>query len=171
MIEHIERANVGAVGAKLSYPDFTLQHAGVILGINGVASHGHKHLPSDSPGYFMRANAIQNLSACTAACLMVKKEVFNKVGGFDEKNLKIAFNDIDLCLKIRDLGYLITYTPFAHLIHHESKSRGFEDTPQKISRFKKEIEFMKYKWREKLIFDPYYNKNLTLIKEDFSVKL
>lgn len=171
MIEHIERDNVGAVGAKLSYPDFTLQHAGVILGINGVASHGHKHLPSDSPGYFMRANAIQNLSACTAACLMVKKEVFNKVGGFDEKNLKIAFNDIDLCLKIRDLGYLITYTPFAHLIHHESKSRGFEDTPQKINRFKKEIEFMKYKWREKLIFDPYYNKNLTLIKEDFSVRL
>lgn len=171
MVEHIQREEVGAVGAKLSYPDYTIQHAGVILGINGVASHGHKNLPSNSPGYFMRANTIQNLSACTAACLLVKKEVFEKVGGFDEQNLKIAFNDIDFCLKIRDLGYLITYTPFAHLIHYESKSRGFEDTPQKIKRFEKEIDFMKLKWGKKLHQDPYYNKNLTLQKEDFSIKL
>lgn len=171
MVEHIERDEIGAVGAKLSYPDFTLQHAGVILGINGVASHGHKHLPSNTPGYFMRANAIQNLSACTAACLMVKKEAFKKAGGFDEKNLKIAFNDIDLCLKIREQGNLISYTPFAHLIHHESKSRGFEDTPQKIERFRSEVNFMRLKWGEKLFFDPYYNINLTLKKEDFSIKL
>lgn len=171
MIEHIERPEIGAVGAKLSYPDNTLQHAGVVLGINGVAGHVHKHLPSISPGYFMRANAIQNLSACTAACLMVKKAVFEKIGGFNEKNLTIAFNDIDLCLEIRKLGYKITYTPYAHLTHYESKSRGFEDTPEKIKRFESEIKFMQQKWGETLFSDPYYNPNLTLNKEDFSLKM
>ena len=171
MLEHFEKEEVGAVGAKLSYPDFTLQHAGVILGINGVASHGHKHLPSNSPGYFMRANTIQYLSACTAACLMVRKSIFEKVNGFDADNLKIAFNDIDLCLKIRALDFKIVYTPFAHLIHHESKSRGFEDSPEKIRRFENEIAFMQKKWGKTLKDDPYYNPNLTLHKEDFSLKI
>jgi GT2 family glycosyltransferase len=171
MLEQIQRKKVAAVGAKLLYPDHTIQHAGVILGINGVASHGFKHLPSDSPGYFMRANAPQNLSACTAACLMIKKSVFEELKGFDTENLKIAFNDIDLCLKIREAGYLIVYTPYAELIHHESKSRGFDTTPEKIERFASEVGFMKNKWKETLLNDPYYNSNLTLTKEDFSLKL
>ena len=171
MLEHIQRKKVGAVGAKLLYPDYSIQHAGVILGINGVASHGFKHLPHDTPGYFMRANATQNLSACTAACLMIKKSVFEEVKGFDAKNLKIAFNDIDLCLKIREAGYLIVYTPYAELIHHESKSRGLDSTPEKMERFASEVSFMKNKWKNTLQNDPYYNSNLTLEKEDFSLKL
>jgi len=170
MIEHIQREEVGAVGAKLLYPDKSIQHAGVILGIGGIAGHSHKYLPGNQPGYFMRASVIQNLSACTAACLMVKRSVLEEVKGFDEEYLKVAFNDVDLCLKVRRAGYLIVYTPYAELIHHESKSRGAENTSKKIERFNKETELMNERWGGTLARDPYYNPNLSVTHEDFRLK-
>jgi len=170
MVSHAVRPEIGCVGAKLYYPDGNIQHGGVILGIGGVAGHSHKHFPSEHPGYMNRLILVQNLSAVTGACLMVKKKIYEEVGGLDEENLKIALNDVDFCLKVREAGYRNLWTPYAELIHHESKSRGYEDTPEKVKRFKKEIEFMKKKWGEKLLKDPYYNPNLTLDKEDFSIK-
>jgi O-antigen biosynthesis protein len=170
MVEHTVRPEVGAVGARLLFPDNTIQHAGVILGIGGVAGHSHKHFHQNHPGYFSRASAIQNLSAVTAACLMVKKEVFESLDGFDEKNLAIAFNDVDFCLRLRQKGLLIIYTPYAKLYHYESVSRGQEDSPEKVARFNKEIEYMQKTWSNILLTDPYYNPNLTLKREDFSIK-
>jgi len=167
MLEHCQKKHVGAVGAKLLFPDNTIQHAGVFISSNGFISHSHKPLPDSYPGYFARPHLIQNLSAVTGACLMVKNEHFNEVGGFDDENLTIMFNDIDLCLKLRKKGYLIIYTPFAELYHHESVSRGYEITP----KIKKEVEFMKRKWKKIIENDPYYNPNLTLDKEDFSFRL
>ena len=177
MLEHVQRKEIGAVGAKLLYPNNTIQHAGVILGITGtpgkkgVAGHSHKYLPNTEHGYFFRPHLIQNLSAVTAACMMLRKAVFEEVGGFDE-NLSVAFNDVDLCLRIREKGYLIVYTPYAILYHHESLSRGYEDNPEKQTRFLKEVGYIREKWGHIIDKgDPYYNPNLTLEKEDFSIKL
>lgn len=174
MLEHSQRREVGAVGAKLLYPNNTIQHAGIIIGIIGnppVAGHAHRHLPVLHPGYFGRANHIANVSAVTAACLMVRKTVFEEVGGFDEE-LAVAFNDIDLCLKIRKQGYLIVYTPYAELYHHESLSRGYEDTPEKKARFTREVRYIRERWGKVIDSgDPYYNLNLTREKEDFSVNI
>lgn len=167
MLEHCQKKHVGAVGAKLLYPDNTIQHAGVFISSNGLIFHSHKHLPDIHPGYFVRPHLIQNLSAVTGACLMIKKNLFKEVSGFDKKNLSTIFNDIDLCLKIRKKGYLVIYTPFAKLYHHESVSRGYDITPQ----IKKEIEFMMTKWKKVIEKDPYYNPNLTLNKEDCSFRL
>ena len=166
MMSHIQRDEVGAVGAKLLYPNNTLQHAGIIAGLGGIAGHSHKHLPDKAAGYFFRPHLIQDLSGCTAACLLTKRAVYNKVGGLNEKKLKIAFNDVDFCLKIRKAGYLIVYTPYAKLYHHESVSRGYEDTPEKQERFQRECEYM-YKTWGKALKDPYYNVNLSLAYEDF----
>lgn len=172
MVEHIQRDNVGAVGARLLYPDMTVQHAGVILNLKGLAGHAHRHLPDDMSGYFLRSVAIQNFSACTAACLLVKKAIFEKVNGFDEIHLPIAFNDIDLCLKIRSLDKLIVYTPYARLIHFESKSRGSDQTSERVRQFQAEIDFFKKKWKSVLDKgDPYYNPNLDLQSEWFSLDL
>ena len=177
MLEHAQRDNVGAVGCKLLYPDNTIQHAGVILGItgtpsqSGVAGHSHKHLPNTAHGYFGRPHIIHNISAVTAACLIMRKDVFEDVGGFDE-NLAVAFNDVDLCLKIRDKGYLIVYTPYAELYHHESVSRGYEDTPEKQRRFSKEVKYIRDKWGKVIDRgDPYYNPNLSLNHEDYAIKI
>ena len=177
MLEHAQREDVGAVGCKLLYSNNTIQHAGVILGITGtpgqvgVAGHSHKHLPNAAHGYFGRPHIIHNVSAVTAACMMLRKDVFKEVDGFDE-NLAVAFNDVDLCLKIRDKGYLIVYTPYAELYHHESLSRGYEDTPEKQERFLKEVGYVREKWGEIIDEgDPYYNPNLTLSKEDFSIQI
>jgi O-antigen biosynthesis protein len=171
ILEFAQRKDVGAVGAKLCYKNNTIQHGGVIIGIGGVAGHSHKHFPRSNPGYMKRLDIIQNLSAVTGACMMVRREVFDEVGGFDEK-LTIAFNDVDLCLKIREKGYLIVYTPYAELYHYESMSRGYEDTPERKARFTKELAYMKRKWQQLLEKgDPYYNPNLTLDKEDFSIRL
>ena len=168
MLMFAQRKDVGAVGAKLYYPDDTIQHAGVILGIVGVAGHAHKYFNRPDHGYFSRLKIVQNLSAVTGACLLMRKEIFFVIGGFDE-SYKVAFNDIDLCLKIRKAGYLIVFTPFAELYHYESKSRGYEDTPEKQQRFESEILRFKKQWQEELADgDPYYNPNLTLLKEDFS---
>jgi GT2 family glycosyltransferase len=170
MVSHALRPEIGCVGAKLYYSNRTFQHCGVILGLGGVAGHSHKHFPPNHPGYFNRLLLIQNLSAVTAACLLMRKSVFEEVGGLDEKKLRIAFNDVDFCLKVREAGYRNLWTPYAELYHHESVSRGHEDTPEKIERFQFEVSHMKEKWGDKLLWDPYYNENLTREREDFSLR-
>lgn len=170
MLMFAQRKDVGAVGAKLYYSDDTVQHAGVILGLGGTAGHAHKHFNRTHPGYMARASIAQNLSACTAACLMMRRDVFDEVGGLDE-SFAVAFNDVDLCMKIRKKGYLIVFTPYAELYHYESKSRGNDSTPEKLERFRGEIDRFKEKWQKQLDDgDPYYNPNLTLTRDDFSLK-
>lgn len=169
MLSFAQFEDVGCVGARLWYPDDTLQHAGVVLGIGGVAGHVHNMLPKGELGYFGRAVHHQEFSAVTAACLMLRKSYFDEVGGFEE-GLSVAFNDIDLCLKIRESGKRNIYTPFAELYHLESKSRGTEDNPQKIARFNSEVDFMKNKWGSTLTSDPHYNPNLSLRDGDFDLQ-
>jgi GT2 family glycosyltransferase len=152
----------------LWYPDDTLQHGGVITGIGGVAGHSHKYLNKGAPGFFHRAQLIQSLSAVTAACLVIKKSIYQKVGGLDETNLKCAFNDIDFCLRVREAGYRNVWTPYAELYHHESASRGYENIPEKQVRLAKEMQYMKQRWGDLLLNDPAYSPNLTLDREDFS---
>lgn len=170
MLMYAQRSDVGAVGAKLYYDDDTIQHAGVIVGLGGVAGHSHKGFARENPGYMARAAIAQNLSACTAACLMMRKDVYNEVGGLDE-GYAVAFNDIDFCMKIRKADYLIVFTPFAEFYHYESKSRGDEDTPEKRARFNSEIFRFQERWEKELkAGDPYYNPNLSLDSEDFSLR-
>lgn len=170
MVSHAQRKDIGCVGAMLYYPNDTIQHAGVIIGIQGVANHSHKHFERNHPGYFRRLQVVQNFSAVTAACLLVKKAIFNEVNGLNEKDLAIAFNDIDFCLKVQKAGYRNLWTPYAELYHHESVSRGAEDNPEKIARFNKEVEYMKGHWKTDQISDFAYNPNLTRSREDFSLK-
>lgn len=163
MLEHSQRPEVGIVGAKLLYADDTIQHAGVVVGMGGVAGHGHLFLPKDSPGYFGRPQLTQRLSAVTFACAMVRRDAFEKVGGLNEVDLKIAFNDVDFCMRAREAGYQVIYTPYAVLYHYESKSRGYEDTPEKQARFGKEVRYMQERHADALrAGDPFYNPNLTL---------
>jgi len=168
LLEHSQRPEVGAVGAKLYYPDDTIQHGGVIIGVGGIAGHSHKHVQRVDSGYFSRLHLIQNLSAVTAACLMVKKSLYQAVGGLDEPHLAVAFNDVDFCLRLREKGYLNVFTPYCELYHHESKTRGHEDTPQKKQRFAKEIAYIRKRHAAILQNgDPYYNPNLPLDRDDF----
>ena len=169
MVSHALRSDIGCVGAKLYYPDESIQHAGIIMGLGGGAAHSHRHFPREHPGYIGRLKMVQNLSGVTGACLLVKRSTYNEVGGLDQENLKIAYNDVDFCLKVREAGYRNLWTPFAELYHYESVSRGYEDSPEKIARFKSETEFLRKKWGNKLLVDPYYNKNLTQVREDFSI--
>ncbi|MEE4676797.1 glycosyltransferase family 2 protein [Pseudomonas alliivorans] len=169
MVSLALQPNAGAVGARLWYPDDRLQHGGVIMGPLTLAGHAHKMLPRGHHGYFGRAALIQGMSAVTAACLIVKKSIFEEVGGLNEKELKIAFNDVDLCLKIMAAGYQNIWTPNADLYHHESATRGIEDTPEKIQRFMSEVEYVQCKWRGVINDDPFYNPNLTFSAEDFSI--
>jgi GT2 family glycosyltransferase len=169
MVSLCIQEGVGCVGAKLYYPNDTLQHAGVILGIKGVANHSHNKHSRHHDGYFGRLRVPQALSAVTAACLVVKKEVYLQAGGMNEEDLTVAFNDVDFCLKVRALGYRNVWTPYAELYHFESLSRGSEDTPEKKARFAKEVAYMKSKWGPALLDDPFYNPNLTLDEEDFSL--
>ncbi|MDD2893152.1 MAG: glycosyltransferase [Halothiobacillaceae bacterium] len=171
MVSHACRDEIGCVGAKLYFPDGTIQHAGVILGVGGVAGHAHKHFAGDAHGYFSRLRLVQNLSAVTGACLVVRKAVYEQVGGLNEEHLKVAFNDVDFCLKVRADGYRNLWTPYAELFHHESKSRGHEDTPEKQARFQREVAWMLATWGEQLQHDPYYNPNLTLDNGGFSLSL
>lgn len=168
MVSQLQQRGVGATGAKLYYPNDLLQHAGVVLGIGGVAGHSHKGRLRGDVGYFNRIILNQDVSAVTAACMLVRRSVFEEVGGFDSESLAVAFNDVDLCLKIRKAGYRIVYCAYAELYHFESISRGFENTPSKFQRFEKEIEVMKKRWKEILSCDPYYNPNLTLLTEDYT---
>lgn len=161
LVSHATRTEVGAVGGMLYYPGDTIQHAGVILGVGGVAGHAHVHLRRGSNGYLGRAGVVQNMSAVTGACLAIRREVFDEVGGMDE-GLAIAFNDIDLCLRIHERGYRNVWTPFAELYHHESASRGHENTPEKRARFRAETDIMRQRWGDLLLNDPAYNPNLSL---------
>lgn len=170
MLANVQRKEVGIVGAKLLYPDNMVQHAGVIIGMGGIAGHPLSRHPADDCGYFARGIIQQNLNAVTAACMLTKKEVYEKVNGFEEK-LAVAFNDIDLCLKVRKAGHLIVYDPEALLYHHESISRGKEDTLEKRNRFEGEVDYMAKKWKDVLEKgDEYYNPNLSLLSGNFELK-
>ena len=166
MVSHACRPEIGCVGAKLYYPDDTLQHGGVILGLWGLAGHSQKHFARDDTGYHNRLICTQNYSAVTAACLLVEKHIYEEVGGLEE-TLTVAFNDVDFCLKVREAGYRNLWTPWAELYHHESKTRGKEDTPEKKAREQQEIAYMQAKWQEILENDPAYNPNLTRVGEGF----
>jgi glycosyltransferase involved in cell wall biosynthesis len=168
MVSHALRPDVGAVGAKLWYPNERLQHAGIVLGIGGVAGHAHKSLKRYQKGYYARESILQSFSAVTAACLVIRKEIFEKIGGFNE-DLQVAFNDVDLCLRIREAGFRNIWTPYAELYHYESATRGYEDTSEKQIRFLKESAYMKQRWGDVLLNDPAYSPNLTLEHQDFSL--
>jgi len=171
MVSHALREEIGVVGSKLYYDDLTIQHAGVILGIKGMAEHSQKYFPRDSNGYFSRLKIIQNYSAVTGACLVLRKSIFEEVGGLDEKYLSVTLNDIDLCLKVSSRGYRNLWTPYAELYHHESKTRSKENTHKRLKRSKKEINYMQVKYKDMLEQgDPYYNKNLTLDYPNFNLK-
>lgn len=169
MLMYAQRDDIGIVGAKLYYPDNTVQHAGVILGIGGVAGHSHVNFERNDDGFAGRLKIVQNLSAVTAACLMIRRNVYEEVNGLNE-NLAVAFNDIDFCLKVRKQGYLIVFSPYVEMYHYESKSRGKDDTKEKSARFESEIKTFHNTWGL-WIRDPYYNDNLTLDKEDFSLRI
>jgi GT2 family glycosyltransferase len=168
MISFAARPEIGAVGARLWYPDGRLQHAGVIGGLGGVAGHAHKFLPRGSPGYFFRAQVHQSFSAVTAACLMIRKAVYEQVHGLDEA-LAVAFNDVDFCLRVREAGFRNVWTPYAEMIHHESASRGEERTHEQKVRFQQEVEFIQRRWGDKLRMDPAYSPNLALEETEFSL--
>ena len=168
MVSHAVRPEIGAVGAKLYYENETIQHAGIIVGLGGIAGHAHRHSPRSGAGYYSRAQVLQNYSAVTGACLVLRHNVYQEVGGLNEADLPIAFNDVDLCLRIQQKGYRILWTPYAELYHLESASRGADTDPDKLPRFVKEQEFMMSKWKDRMVYDPYYSPNLTLNKEDFS---
>lgn len=170
MVSLAVQDRVGAVGAKLLYPDDTVQHAGVIVGLGGVAGHSHKHSPRHAPGYFYRLLLRSDMSAVTAACLLIRASIYMEVGGLDEQ-LEVAFNDVDFCLRVQRAGYRNVWTPYAELYHHESASRGYEDTPEKKARFDREIAFVKSRWGEKLLNDRCYSPNLTLDSEDFAIAM
>lgn len=171
LLGYCMREDVGIVGAKLCYEDDTIQHAGVVIGFGGMAGHAFIGSSRYEPGYMGRIICAQNYSAVTAACLMTKKSVYKMAGGLTEE-FEVAFNDIDFCLKVRKLGKLVVYNPKAELYHYESKSRGLENTPEKVERFNGEADRLGKIWKE--LFqqgDPYYNPNLTLDKADFSLKV
>ncbi|MDR2109555.1 MAG: glycosyltransferase family 2 protein [Coriobacteriales bacterium] len=171
MLMFAQRPEVAAVGARLLFPDDTIQHGGVIIGIGGLAGHAHKGFKRDSPGYVCRLQLVQNISAVTGACLMLRKQVFWQIGGFDE-DFVVAFNDVDLCMRLRAAGYLNVFTPFAELYHHESKTRGYEDTPEKNKRFRGESVLFRKRWALELdAGDPYYSPHMSLEREDFSLRL
>lgn len=174
MLAQCRKERVAAVGAKLYYPDDTIQHAGIIVGIGGhargVAANMCAGLPREKGGYMNRASVRQNMSAVTAALMMMKRSVFEEVGGFTER-LTVAFNDVDLCLKARKAGWLVVYEPYVEAYHYESKSRGQEDTEEKLRRFQTEIEYMRTEWNDILRNgDPYYNPNLTRYRTDYSLR-
>ncbi|MCU0830695.1 MAG: glycosyltransferase family 2 protein [Rhizobiaceae bacterium] len=160
---------VGAVGAMLYYPDNTIQHGGVVMGLGGYAAHAHWRFPRGTAGYVGRAALRQSYSAVTAACLAVRREHYVAVGGLDEENFKVAYNDVDFCLKLRAHGLRNVWTPFAELYHHESATRGYETTPEKQKRFDGEKANLKAKWQAIIDHDPAYNPNLTLDHADFSL--
>jgi GT2 family glycosyltransferase len=168
LVCHAIRPEIGCVGAMLYYPNDTIQHGGVIVGTGGVAGHAYLHHARGTHGYFNRAKLVQSLSAVTGACLAVRRSVYLEVGGLDE-TLTVAFNDIDFCLRVRECGYRNMWTPFAELYHHESASRGHEDSPAKVKRFNSEVDRMIARWGMRLKRDPAYNLNLSLVTEPFTL--
>jgi GT2 family glycosyltransferase len=169
MVEQAQRPSIGAVGAKLLYPDGTVQHAGVVTGIGGVAGHSHKYADGSTGGYFNVLRTANNYSAVTGACLMVRRDVFERAGGFDER-LAIAFNDVDFCLRLRALGLYNVYLAHVVLYHYESKSRGADDEGAKRTRFHGERDRMQERWGAALACDPHYSPHLTVTSEDFAIR-
>lgn len=171
MVKAGVQPGVGAVGAKLYYADDTIQHAGVILGMGGVAGHSHLNYPRSATGYMQRLRYAQNMGAVSAACMLCSAELFRELGGFDE-GFVLAFNDVDLCMRIRAAGRRIVWTPYAELYHYESKTRGYEDTPEKLKRFKREYDLFMLKWGRQLQQgDPYYNPHYRLDRADFALRV
>ncbi|RDI74261.1 Glycosyl transferase family 2 [Gaiella occulta] len=164
MVGHLLQEGVGAVGAKLYYPDGTIQHAGVVLGLGGVADHLYRSLPRESDGYFGRAKLDQDLSCVTAGCMLMRKAVFDDLGGFDE-SWGVAFNDVDLCIRIREAGWRIVWTPSAELYHRESISLGRHDAPARRAQFEDEVRMLRERWGAILDRDPHYNPNLSLERQ------
>ena len=151
----------------LYYPDDRIQHAGVVLGIGKVAGHSHKLVSRQAAGYFGRLLIRQEYSAVTGACLVVRRAIYEEVGGLNETDLAVAFNDVDFCLKVREAGYRNIWTPYAEMYHFESASRKTEDTPEKLARFRREVNYMEGTWANVLFSDPAYNPNLSMNHEDF----
>ncbi|WP_226645181.1 glycosyltransferase family 2 protein [Microbulbifer variabilis] len=171
MVTHVIRPDIGCVGAKLYYGDGRIQHAGVVVGLGRLAGHAHKFYYRHELGYMNRLICTQNFSAVTAACLLVRKSVYETVGGLDEKHFEVAFNDVDLCLKVKEAGYRNLWTPWAEMYHHESISRGIDNTPEKRARFDREAMSLKSRWSTHEGQDPYYSPFLTHTREDFSLGL
>ncbi|HEY5838002.1 MAG TPA: glycosyltransferase [Pyrinomonadaceae bacterium] len=169
MVSHAMRAGIGAVGAKLYYPDDTIQHAGIILGLCNLAGYVHRYAPRDAAGHGGRLNRVQDCSAVTAACMVLKRTAFEDVGGFDDANLPVAYNDVDLCLRLRERGYRILWTPHAELYHLESASRPSDSSPEEKKRYQRECAYLKARWRQEVARDPFYNPNLTIAAEDYSL--
>ena len=170
MVEQAQRSSIGAVGARLLYPDNTIQHAGIIAGIRGGVGHGHRYYPSTATGYMNQIKAISNYSAVTAACLMCRRDLFNAVGGFDE-SFAVEGNDVDLCFKFLEQGYRNVYLPHVTLYHHESKSRGYNDTADKRSRGREERDRLTQKWRSLIDHDPCYSPNLSRQDGNYSLRV
>lgn len=169
ILSHLQRPGIGIVGVKLLYPDDTIQHGGVVLGVGGVAGHSYKSMPQDDYGHFCR-NVVQNtVSAVTGAALFVSKAHYDLLGGLNQENLKVAFNDIDFCLRSGSKGLRVVYLPQVKLYHHESKTRGYEDTEEKIMRYNKERDYLLNQWEEIIHNDPYYNPNLSINREDYTL--
>ena len=171
MLSHALREDIGCVGAMLYYSNDTVQHAGVVIGMGGVAGHPHKHTMRGDNGYHNYLKVVQNVSAVTGACLLVKKSIFDELGGLNEVDLKVAYNDVDFCLRVQELGYRNLWTPHAELYHHESASRGPDYTPANRERFLKEVEYMRKTWSTDTYRDPYYSVNLTLESDDMSIRV
>lgn len=171
LVRQAMRPDIGAVGARLLYPDGTIQHAGVFVGIGGAAGHGHRLQSADDTGYFERARLPQRVSAVTAACLVVSREKFNAVGGFDEHEFRVAFNDVDLCMKLNERGWTSFYEPRATLIHHESKSRGCDRSERNRARFAAELGALKRKWQTDKRRDPYHHPHLSSLSEQFLIEI
>ena len=170
LMNYGQREDVGVVGARLYYEDETIQHAGVIIGYGGLAGHAFKGFDRTRYGSLDRIICAQDYSAVTAACMLTRADVFRNVGGFSQE-LAVAYNDVDYCLKVRRMGKLVVYTPYAIAYHYESSSRGYEDTPEKRARYDNEASILRSRWRHIIdAGDPYYNPNLSLDKDDFSLR-
>ncbi|WP_066409759.1 glycosyltransferase family 2 protein [Bordetella ansorpii] len=169
MVGQISRSDIGVVGAKLLYGDGRVQHAGDTVGPGGCANHLHVGIGRDDPGYAGRALVAQDLSAVTAACLLTRKSLYQALGGLEEKRLPVAFNDVDYCLRVREAGLRVVWTPHALLYHHESATRGKDETPAQLRRAKSEIRYMRKRWRREMLHDPFYNPNLNYLQADFSL--
>ncbi len=169
MVSQVMRPEIGCVGAKLYYSNDQIQHGGVILGLGDVAGHAHRLAERNGDGYHGRLKLVQNYSAVTAACLLVRRDIYEAVGGLEEEHLTVAYNDVDFCIRVREAGYRNLWTPYAELYHHESVSRGEDDTPAKKARYEKEVAYMQRKWQAQLAEDPCYNPNLCRRREDFSL--
>jgi GT2 family glycosyltransferase len=170
MVGHVLQPRIGAVGAKLYYPDGRIHHGGIVLGIHGVAAHSYRLSARLSPGYCGRLQLAQHVSAVTAACMVVRREAWDQVGGLDEPSLPLVFNDVDFCLRLRESGWGVVWTPYAELFHHKSIKSGPGDIGPGSAEFAREADYMQRRWGSQVLRnDPYYSPNLSLDAEDFSL--